>query len=73
MKHSPEEPLKAHKLLLLSDFFQCVRTVKGTLLQVWKSPYMFVFKQKEQPEDFAFLIIRVLEFFTRKVSIFLKR
>ena len=73
MKHSPEEPLKAHELLLLSDFFQCVRTVKRTLLQIWKSPYMFVFKQKEQPDDFAFLILRVLEFFTRKVCIFLKR
>ena len=34
MKHSPEEPLKAQELLLLSDFFQCVRTVKRTLLQI---------------------------------------
>ena len=42
-------------------------------MQIWKSPYMFVFIQKQYPENFAFLILRILELFTRKVYEFLKK
>ena len=39
------------------------------LMQVWKtSPYVCV--QKYCPENFAFLILRILELFSRKVCIF---
>ena len=34
---------------------------------------MFVFLQKQYPENFAFLILRINELFTRKVCIFLKK
>ena len=34
---------------------------KGTLMQIWKSPYMFVFKWKGCPEKLAFLILGILE------------
>ena len=47
--------------------------IKGTLVQIWKSPYMFVFTWKWYPEDLAFLILRVLELFARKICIFLKK
>ena len=36
-------------------------------MQIWKSPYMFVFKWKWHPENFAFLILGILELRTRKV------
>ena len=36
-------------------------------MQIWKSPYMFVFIKKQYPENFAFLILRILELFTREV------
>ena len=39
--------------------------LKGTLMQIW---YMFVFILKQYPENFAFLIIRVLELYTIKVG-----
>ena len=35
-------------------------------MQIWKSPYMFVFIDKQYPENFAFLIQRILELFSRK-------
>ena len=35
--------------------------VKGTLMQILKSPYMFVFIKKQFPGNFAFLILRTLE------------
>ena len=41
-------------------------------MQIWKSLYMFVFIQKEYPENFAFLILRILELFLREVCEFLK-
>ena len=44
---------------------------KGTWMQIWKSLNMFVFISKEYPENLAFLILRVLELFTREVGIFL--
>ena len=40
---------------------------KGTLMQIWKSTYMFVFIWKYSPENFAFLILGNLELYTRKV------
>ena len=36
----------------------------GTLMQIWKSPYS---------KSFAFLFLGILELFTRKISIFLKK
>ena len=38
-----------------------------------KSPYMFVFIRKQYPENFAFLILRILELFAREVCKFLKK
>ena len=35
-------------------------------MQIWKSPYMFVFMQKQCLENFAFLILRILELFARE-------
>ena len=42
-------------------------------MQIWKSPYMFVFFQKQYLENFAFLILRILELFSREVCKFLKK
>ena len=42
-------------------------------MQIWKSPYMFVFVKKQYPESFAFLILTILELFTREIRIFLKK
>ena len=36
-------------------------------MQIWKSTYMFVFKYKYYPENFAFLILGILQLYTRKV------
>ena len=36
-------------------------------MQIFKFPYMFVFVQKYYRENFAFLIQKVFELFTRKV------
>ena len=46
--------------------------LKGTLMQIWKSPYMFMFLQKQYFENFAFLILRILKLFPRKVCKFLR-
>ena len=35
------------------------------------APYMSVFKKKQYPENFVFLILRVLELFAREVCEFL--
>ena len=40
---------------------------KGTLTQIWKSPYMFVFIEQPYPENLLFLIQIILELYTRKV------
>ena len=40
---------------------------KGTPMQIWKSTYMFVFIQKYYTENFAFLILGILELYARKV------
>ena len=47
--------------------------IKGTLTQIWKSPYMLVFIQKQYSENFAFLTPRILELFFCKVCKFLKK
>ena len=44
---------------------------KGTLMQICKSPYMFVFVWK-YPEDFTFLILRILVLFACEDCKFLK-
>ena len=44
--------------------------LKGTLMQIWKSRYMFVFISKQYPE---FLILRILELFVREICKFLKK
>ena len=31
--------------------------IKGTLMEIWKHPYMFVFIQKQYSENFAFLFL----------------
>ena len=47
--------------------------VKGKLIQIWKSPNMFAFMSKQYPENFAFLILRILELFAREACKFLKK
>ena len=42
-------------------------------MQIWKSPYMIVFVEKQYPENFALLILRILELFAREVCKFLKK
>ena len=44
-----------------------VEILKDTLMQIWKSLYMFVSKWKQYPEYFVFLILWVFELFTHKV------
>ena len=46
-----------------------ITSVKSTLMQIWKFPYMFVL----YPENFAFLILRILELFASEVWKFLKK
>ena len=41
------------------------------LMQIWKSPYMFMFISKQYPENFTFLILRILELFAGEVRKFL--
>ena len=46
--------------------------IKGTLMQIWKSPYVLVFLQEQYPENFTFLILKILELFSVKFVNFLK-
>ena len=46
--------------------------IKGTLMQIWKSPYIFAFIEKQYPENFATLILTILELFAREVCKFFK-
>ena len=41
--------------------------LKGALMQIGKSPFMFVFMQKKYPENFAFLILGIFELLSREV------
>ena len=47
--------------------------VEGTLMQIWKAPYMFVFIQNQYPENFAILIPGILKLFAREFCKFLKK
>ena len=40
---------------------------KGTLMQIWNCPYVDVLLKKYYPENFSFLILRILELFTGKL------
>ena len=42
-------------------------------MQIWKSPYMFVFIWKRYPENLAFLSLRIAELFARKIYKFFKK
>ena len=46
---------------------------KGTLMQIWKPPYMFVFIWKQYSKNSAFLILIILELFARGSYEFLKK
>ena len=41
-------------------------------MQIWKSPAMFVFIQKQYPDHFALLTPRIIELFSGKFVNFLK-
>ena len=62
-----------YQKMIIFTFIIIPITLKGTLMQIGKSPYMFVFIQKQYPENFAFLIQRILELFAREVCKFLKK
>ena len=53
--------------VLYNSILVSLDIVKGTLMQIWNSPYMLVFLSKQYTENFVFLTIRFLEFSTRKV------
>ena len=50
-----------------------VAAFKSTLIQIWKSSYLFVFIYQQYPENFAFLILRIIELFAREVCKFVKK
>ena len=56
----------------LSSYYYIFNTIKGTLMQIWKSLYVFGFRSKQYPENFAFLLLRILELFAREICEFLK-
>ena len=45
--------------------------IKSTLMSIWELSYMFVFMQKQHPESFPFLFLRILKLFVREVCQFL--
>ena len=47
--------------------------IKGTLKQIWKSLTVFVLIWKQYPQNFAFLILRILKLFSRGVRKFLNK
>ena len=55
------------------ELSRCGNLLKGTLMQIWKSPYMLVFTLKQYAESFAFLILGIIELFTCEVCKFLKK
>ena len=55
------------KLLSQSLFF------KGTQMQIWKFHYMFVFIEKQYPENLGFLILRILKLFISEFCKFLRK
>ena len=52
--------------------FKIKQWLKGTLMQIWKFPYMFVLMWKQYPENFALLTSRIVELFTGGVCKILK-
>ena len=42
-------------------------------MQISKTLYMFVFKWKQYPENFAFLVLRIFEVFANEVCKFSKK
>ena len=44
-----------------------ISLLEGTIMKIGKFPYMFVFIWKYYPENFVFLILGILELYTRKV------
>ena len=66
-------------ILLKNHVFQTNTTshfyenVKGTLMQIWKFHYMIGFILKQYPENFALLMLEIIEFITREICIFLKK
>ena len=70
--HFVELALTGLIFLVSTEFYgKDQRKPKGTLRQIWKSPYMFVFISKQYPENFALLILRILQLFTLEVCKFL--
>ena len=68
------------KLLFLRDIFWYLfivfidfLAIKGTLMQILRSPYMFEFIKKQYPENFTFWILRIIELFPREVCKILKK
>ena len=49
------------------------KVFKVTLMEILKSLNMFLFISKQYPENFAFLILRIVELFPREVCKFLKK
>ena len=57
----------------MKEIKSMTKVLKGTLMQILKSPNMFVCIQKQYLENFAFLILKILELFTREYCKFLKK
>ena len=65
----------------LAEWWQILRgsfpwrhiALKDILKQIWKSPYMFVFMEKQLPNHFAFLILRILKLFVHEFCKFRKK
>ena len=53
--------------LYQEEHFSDEVSIKGTVMQILKSPYMFVFVKTQYPESFAILIPRILELFAREI------
>ena len=54
-------------------YFTLNTAFNGTLTQIWNSHYLFVFTQKQYPENFAFFILIILELLALAVCKFLKK
>ena len=42
-------------------------------MQILKSPYVFLFIEKQHPENLSLLILKIFELFAREVCKFLKK
>ena len=42
-------------------------------MQIWESSNIFVFLYKQYPQNFAFVILKILELFMRKVYKFFEK